>query len=382
MMAHAILSTENLRHNVQVLRKKIGRAKLIAMVKANAYGHGLRSVALRLSSLVDLFGVARLHEAWDLRQAGIQTPILLAEGCIGKEELTFAIQERFHVVVHSFSQIQDIEDTMGLSASSPMYPLHIWIKINTGMNRLGFRPHELPEASRRLSQCKGIATPLRILSHFACADDPSHPLNAQQMLAFQHSKDLLSQELETYESSFCNSAALFAFPQWHETYVRPGLSLYGISPFSEHIAENLDLKPVMTLRSSLIAIQSLSCGESIGYGARSRCTKDMRLGVVAIGYGDGFPISASDGTPVLIHGIRCPVIGRISMDMMTVDLSAVPQANIGDLVTLWGEDPLGHRLPVEHIATYAHTIPYDLITGVLHRVKFFWTPYSNTDGSS
>lgn len=355
--ATAILSTENLLHNLQVIKDKVKPAKVIAMVKANAYGHGIRSVGLRLDGRVDMMGVASIDEALALRKAGIKTDILLAEGVFEPGELLIAATEKLHVVFHSSTQLE------WLDKSALPLPVHAWIKIRTGMGRLGFAPADARNAYQQLLTHTKTHKPVRILSHFACADENDHPLNAQQIEIFQSFIKGIDSEF-----SLCNSAGIFNFPMCHYDYVRPGLALYGISPLPEKSAAELGLKPVMTLQSSLIAIQHFDKGDTVGYGARRTYDTSTPVGIIAFGYGDGYPFTTKDGSPVLVGDVVCPLVGRISMDMMAVDLSACPHAQIGDPVLLWGE-----KLPLEQIAKHTDHIAWNIITGIQNRVKFLWT---------
>jgi alanine racemase len=355
---HAILSTENLLHNLATIQKKAPNARIIAMVKANAYGHGLRSVSLRLQQMVSSVGVASIDEALALRKVGIKIPITLMEGVFEPDELLIASCEKFHVVFHSAHQIEWLEGY----ASLPV-PLVAWLKIDTGMGRIGFAGKEVEQAYARLSNNKYIVKPIGCMSHFACADEPLHSLNNQQIEQFIVWTDHLSGP-----KSICNSAAIFAFPDHHYDIIRPGLALYGVSPFVERSALDLELKPVMTVQTRLIGVRIAQKDTTLGYGARFVCPEDMPIGILAMGYGDGYPRSARDGAPVLINGIRCPIIGRVSMDMMTIDLRPYPQAQVNDLVVLWGEN-----LPIEEVAQYTDNCPYDILTAVQSRVKFHWT---------
>lgn len=355
--AVAILSTENLRHNVQILKDKAPTAKVIAMVKANAYGHGIRSVSSRLDGYVDILGVASIDEALALRKIGVKTPIMLAEGVFEASELIVAATEKFHVVFHTQEQLD------WLAKSSCPLPLQVWIKVNTGMGRLGFPLDQARDPYRQLCESSQVAKPVRIMSHFACADDSAHSLNQQQI---QHFEAFI--EGTDSEYSLCNSGGIFHFPEHHYDFVRPGIALYGIAPMAERTGADLGLKPVMTVQSSLISVQRVAKGASLGYGARYQCPEDMPVGVVAFGYGDGYPITAQDGTPILVNNVECPLVGRVSMDMITVDLRGCPDAKVGDPVILWGQG-----LPIERVAKHTANIPYDMLTGVQHRVKFLWT---------
>jgi len=356
--ALGILSTANLLHNLSVMQAAAPNAKIIAMVKANAYGHGLRSVSLRLSKHVGMLGVASIDEALALRKAGIEDPILLAEGVFEPSELVVAAAEGFEVVFHDALQVEWLE------RSALSKPLSAWIKFNTGLGRLGFSESQGRRFYERLMALPSVEKPVKVLSHFACAEDKNHPLNQKQIDCFSS----MTQGLDT-TYSFCNSAGILNFPETHFDYVRPGITLYGASPIAGVSAEALGLKPVMTLQASIIAIHRLSKGESVGYGARYQCPQDMLVGVVAFGYGDGYPRSTQDGAPVLVNNVRCPLVGRVSMDMLTVDLTQCPNARVGDLVILWGQG-----LPVEEVASYTAGVNYDILTGVQNRVKFLWTP--------
>ncbi len=354
----ACLSASNLLHNIEIIKGQAPGSHIIAMVKANAYGHGIRSVANRLEGHVDMLGVASIDEALALRAHGVQTPILLAEGIFSPEELPLAAQHGFHVVVHHTSQLRWLEET-------PLTgPLPVWIKIDTGMGRLGFLPHEFRGAYERLLANPHVLQPIHVMSHFACADEKDHPLNEQQIKVFEEVTQGLKGPL-----SFCNSAGIFNFSHLRHQFVRPGIVLYGASPFKDRSADGLGLKPVMSLGSQLIAIKSLSRGSTLGYGARYTCKSDSPIGVVACGYGDGYPLAAPDGTPVLVNGFTCPLVGRISMDMLTVDLAACPDAQVGDPVTLWGE---GLSVNVIAKACGPLTSPYALLTGLQNRVPFVW----------
>lgn len=353
----AILSTENLLHNLSIIKQQSPQSRVIAMVKANAYGHGIRSVALRLEKQADALGVASIDEALSLRRIGIKAPIVLMEGIFEPDELLIASCERFQVVFHEKSQLEWLEQT-----SLPL-PLQAWLKIDTGMGRLGFNLEEATKAYEILSSSPKIVQPIGVMSHFACSDDQNHPLNQHQIQAFN-----TFVKNHHGPKSMHNSAGLFQFPDEKYDFVRPGIALYGASPFKDRSAADLGLKPVMTLQTRLISVRTALKGSSIGYSARFTCPEDMPIGVISVGYGDGYPRTAQDGTPVLVNNVRCQIVGRISMDMATIDLRPNPEAKIGDPVVLWGEG-----LPIEEVAAFTHHIPYDLLTAVQTRVKFHWT---------
>ena len=358
--ACAHLSADNLLHNLQVMRRAAPGTKLMAMLKANAYGHGLRSTASRLNAHVDCMGVASIGEALALREAGIHCPIVLMEGVFEIDEFPVAAREQLQLIFHNSQQLQWLQHT-------PCdQPLTAWLKIDTGMGRLGFDPQSAHQALRILLHSPNVRPPIHIVSHLACADEIHHPLNTHQITQFKQFIHSLP-SVKTHLFSLCNSAAVFNFPDHHYDTVRPGLALYGASPLVGQSAQQLDLKPVMTLQTELIAIQPMRKNTALGYGARYTCPEDMPVGVIALGYGDGYPQDAPDGTPVMINNRLCPLVGRVSMDMMTVDLRACPNAVVGDPVTLWGKG-----LPVETIAQFTQRSAYELLAGIQHRVKFHW----------
>lgn len=354
--ALAVLSTENLLHNLKTIKLLAPSSKIIAMVKANAYGHGLRSVSMRLDGHADMLGVASIDEAMELRKIGIKTPIMLSEGAFESSELLLASIHGFHVVFCHDLQIEWLE-----KQDIPV-PINAWIKINTGMGRIGFPVDGADTAYQLLHNSLKTKKPVRIMSHFACADDKNHSLNQLQISRF---KDFIKDKNSEY--SIANSAAIINFKDSLYDYVRPGIALYGVSPIREISAEKIGLRPVMTLQSKIISIQNMKKGDYIGYGALYQCECDMLVGVIAFGYGDGYPISAS-GASVMINGVECEVVGRVSMDMITVDLRAVPNAKIGDAVVLVGEG-----VSLSRLAEHSNSIPWEIMTSIQGRVKFLWT---------
>lgn len=328
------------------------KSKILAVVKSNAYGHGAEHVVQALPE-ADGFGVAFIEEALPLREI-TSKPLLLLEGVFSAEELALAAEKTLDVVIHSLWQAQFLEQA-GLKGS-----VNLWLKVNTGMNRLGIMPEDLPALYRRLRANKKVGR-LRLMSHFACADDPASEFNQTQLNRF---KALQQQLPAPIEASMANSAGLLTQPQALLEWVRPGIMLYGGSPLLDRSAAELNLRPVMTFRSRLIAIQHLKRGESVGYGQQWRASRAMKVGIVAVGYGDGYPRTLPCGTPVLVSGVRAGLVGRVSMDMITVDLSTVPEAAVGSPVTLWGEG-----LPADEIAAAAQTISYELFCQVTPRVE-------------
>lgn len=334
-----------LRHNLARVRYYAPGAKVLAMIKANAYGHGALVVAQALSE-ADGFGVADLDEALLLRRAGVEQTIVVMRGFCDATELRVCAEQRLAVVVHQTQQISLLENTR-LNR-----PLQVWLKFETGMHRLGI-PMALAQASyAALSRCSFVQQPLCVMSHFATADAVDPFAMARQWMVF----DLGCRALPAAEHSLASSAAILRYPDTHGSWVRPGIMLYGVSPFSDTLGSAFDLQPVMTLQSRVIAIQDVPAGAAIGYGGSFVCPKAMRIGVVAWGYGDGYPRNAPTGTPLVIQGRRVALVGRVSMDLLTVDLSAAPEVDIGAMVTLWGKD-----LPVETVAQHVGTIPYELL---------------------
>lgn len=359
----AKLSTDNLLHNLATIKKLANKSKIIAMVKANAYGHGLRSVALRLQKKADFLGVAAIDEALQLRQVGINIPIVLIEGVFEPEELIVAAKQNFVVVFHNALQLTWLKNI----SFNIEKPIHAWLKIDTGMGRLGFHIQEAHNIYNDLINNPNIAKPLGVMSHFACADEYNHNLNNIQITNFNDFINKLNLNNNLLYRSFCNSAAVFNFTRQHYEVVRPGLALYGASPILGKTAFDLALKPVMTLESSIIAVKILPKNSCVGYGAEFVCPEDLKVAIIAVGYGDGYPRITKPNMPILVNGKRCNIVGRVSMDMAAVDLTNCQDANIGDSVVLWGDN-----LPIEEVAKYTNNSVYDLLTGVQNRVRFNW----------
>lgn len=345
-----------LHHNMQRVRELAPYAKVMAMVKADAYGHGVLRVAEALSE-ADAFGVAYFAEALTLRGAGITQPIVVLEGVFDDEEMSEAVRLGLQVVVHQEHQVRLLERCRLTG------PVGVWVKINTGMNRLGFAPEFVPQVFRRLNQLPLIGK-AGLMTHFACADDSASPLTERQISRFREVQRVVSRDgARDVPDSLANSAAIIAWPASHGTWVRPGLMLYGASPFADKTAEELGLKPVMTLTSRVIAVNSVRRGESVGYGATWVAVRDCHIAVIGVGYGDGYPRHARSGTPVLINGQRHSLVGRVSMDMITVELGNA-SARLGDTAVLWGEG-----LPADEVAANAGTLSYELFCKVTPRVR-------------
>ncbi len=346
----AVIHLSALRHNLSIARRHAPDAHIMAVIKANGYGHGSVAIAQALHQ-ADAFGVACLDEAISLREAGISQPIVLLEGVVHAADLNLVRGYELEMVIHHPDQITLLEQVDGR-------PIRVWLKVDTGMHRLGVALHQVEEMVRRLEQLDCVASPIRLMTHLANADDRQDDTTNQQLRRFETATAGLTQK-----ASIANSAGVLGWPGSHRDWVRPGIMLYGVSPFVDSTAADHELQPVMTLESELIAVNRHQQGDPVGYGGTYRCPEDMTIGVVAIGYGDGYPRHAPSGTPVLVNGQRVPLIGRVSMDMICVDLRSCSHARIGDPVVLWGA-----ALPVEEIASCAGTIGYELLCRVTRRV--------------
>jgi alanine racemase len=320
----------------------------MAVIKANGYGHGMLRVAAALND-ADGFAVLRVEEGIALREAGFRQRILLLEGFFSADELPLLAQHRLSSVIHNNAQAEM------LCRTDLGEKIDVFFKINTGMNRLGFKPEHFSNSLDRLRACNNVAS-VTLASHFATADE--EPGVAAQFERF----DRLTQGVGL-PRSLANSAAILRHPETHGDWVRPGIMLYGASPFADATAQTLGLKPVMTLRSRIIAVQELATGERAGYGGLFCAERPTRIGVVACGYADGYPRHASTGTPILVNGVRTRTLGRVSMDMLFADLTAIPDAIADSPVTLWGDG-----LPVEEVAQAAGTISYELMCALAPRV--------------
>lgn len=372
-VACAQIDLAALNHNIELAKRHAPSSRCMAVIKANAYGHGATQCASALLS-ADAFAVSCLEEAISLRQSGVKKPILLLEGVFSSDEVAAVYQYNLWLVVHNTWQLD-------LLLSCVQIPERIWVKVDTGMHRLGFQPENLYAVIQRLQHipCQHIT----IMTHFACADDPADdmtPLQIQrfkQALADLHSSSKnrihimpMERHPETYQPyhwscSLANSAALLAWPESHSNWVRPGIMLYGVSPLIGHTGCEHGLRPVMTLHSRLIATRVVQPGETVGYGATWKAKAATRIGTVSIGYGDGYPRHAPNHTPVKVGDRICSLVGRVSMDMIMVDLSTAPEAVVGDSVVLWGGD-----LPAETIAEHAGTIAYELLTSLPPRINY------------
>jgi alanine racemase len=351
-LIRAVIDSHALRHNLRVIRARAAGARVIAVVKANAYGHGLVSTALALGD-ADALAVARLEEALALRRAGIGARILLLEGVFSPAELAEAVYEELDLVVHDAAQIDLLERADAAAARCPL-----WLKIDTGMNRLGFAAREFAAALARIRDLSPAPRELRLLTHLACANERDDQVTRAQLERFRAATHGLD-----YELSIANSAGIFGAVPLGCHWVRPGLALYGASPFADCSADSLGLQPVMTFMSSVIAVRHVARGEAVGYGGRWLAPRDAQIAIVAAGYGDGVHRSFANGAAVLVNGTRAPLAGRVSMDMLAVDVSGLSGVRVGTPVVLWGEG-----LPVEEAAQHAGTIAYELLCSVSPRV--------------
>ena len=346
---HATISAAALRHNYAVAKRLAAKSKVFAVVKANAYGHGLERVARALQASADGFGLLELDGALQLRDLGCSQPILLLEGFFEPAEIAAIARLGLATVIHSDEQLRMLE------TSRPPAPLDVYFKINTGMNRLGFPIADAPKALQRLEATRA-AKSITLMTHFAMSELPDGVTEAMRRF------DSVAAGLPL-PRSLANSAAIFAHPETHADVARLGIGLYGATPFPDRSAEAMGVRPAMTLSSRLIAIQDLAPGEAVGYGQTFRSRDRMRVGVVACGYADGYPRHAPSGTPVMVDGVITATVGRVSMDMIAVDLTRIPQARIGSPVVLWGEG-----VPIDDVANAAGTVGYELMCALAARV--------------
>lgn len=362
----ADIDLEALRHNYQLAQAQAGDGQCLAIVKANAYGHGAIACAHALADLAPAFAVAMIEEAEALRDSGITHPIILLEGFFSADELPLIAKRQYWPAVHQTWQVD------ALLAAQPVKPINAWLKLDSGMHRLGFSPDEAVVQWQRLAACPHVQG-LHLITHFATADgaDPAAQLQYDQQRA------CVAQVIKRlnalgYDVPCClaNSPATVrgnARGAWH----RPGIILYGASPCEDDVPP-ANLQTVMTLRSRLIAIRTLEAGEPLGYGRGFIAPVRMTVGIVACGYGDGYDRHAQEGTPVLVDGQRSRIIGRVSMDMLTIDLTSIQQPTLESEVVLWGQAANGIKLPIDDVARGCSTIAYTLMTGVSARVPRYY----------
>ncbi len=349
-----VIRPASLQHNARRARALARGAEVYAMVKADGYGHGLSLVAQSLASEVDGFGIAVIEEAVALREAGVTAPLMLLEGCFDEGEWRLAQQLDIQVVIHTQAQLES------LARAQLHGDLDVWLKIDTGMHRIGLPVRSLPAVLQQLGTHPTI-TVVGLMTHFACADMADDAMSAAQLAELSRWSTQYGLPL-----SAANSAAIFRYPESLGARVRPGIMLYGSSPFADQSADALDLKVTQQLRAPIIAINDVPKGDSVGYGASWRARRDSRIAVVAIGYGDGYPRYAANGAPVAVAGARTETVGRVSMDMVTVDVTDLPQTQIGDMVELWGD-----TVSVDEVAAFCGTISYELfcqVTARPHRI--------------
>jgi len=363
-VAQALIKLDALKHNLSVARQAAPESNILAVIKANAYGHGLLAVAHALSS-ADAFAVAHFEEAVTLREKFPKKTIVLLQGFADEIELTLLLSQFIQPVIHSPEQINWLEK---FAAQNRDETFSVWLKVDTGMHRLGVSVNDFEQCWIRLNAIEGLKGRVKLMSHFANADVINHPTNVDQSrLFFDLGESLTAEKGEKVEKSLVNSAGLLSRADDFYQWVRPGIMLYGVSPFENGSALEFDLQPVMNLSSRIIAINTLSKGQTVGYGSCWRAPASTCIAVVGIGYGDGYPRHIAENTPVLIEGKRYPIVGRVSMDMITVNLGIDGTVNVGDKVLLWGEG-----LPVEEISLKASTIAYELLCQVTARVKFVY----------
>ena len=348
--ATVYIDSEALQYNLNRVKQLAPTAKIVSMVKANAYGHGVKDCLAALAS-TDAFGVACLEEALEIRELGYQQPITLIEGIFSAEEMQIVIDQNIEIVVHHQQQLD------WLRAQKDAYiakNLKIWVKLNSGMNRLGFKVDEIIDV---IHQLKADGFNCVLAMHFANADADNHPLNEQQKQQFLHVKEACTPIL----GSCCNSAAIFKWPELNFDFVRPGIMLYGASPFADKTVEDLDILPVMTFTAEIIALNTIQASESVGYGSTFIADKETELAIVSIGYGDGYPRAFFKQNYVAINGQKVPVVGRVAMDMIAIDVTGL-HAQLGTQVELWGK----HRL-VDDVAEANGTIGYELLCRLSNR---------------
>lgn len=347
----ALIDLDAIRHNYAQAKRLSPKSKAIAIIKANAYGHGSVMVGKALSSEADAFGVACLEEALELRESSIENPILLLEGIFEPEELQDVDTHGLTITVATYRQLQWV------LVAKLEHPIDVFLKMDSGMHRLGFAPEETEAVYHQLSQCKNVKSVV-LMTHFAQADEADRSVTEQQVSRFESAVGHIEAPY-----ALSNSAGVLSDTKANQDYIRPGIMLYGATPMgTDHLSGSL-LKPAMSLRSAIFSIRDLPAGESIGYGGRFVCDRPTRVGVVAMGYADGYPRHAVDGTPVWVNGHMSRIIGKVSMDMLTVDLTDLPHIQEGAFVELWG-----NNVSANLVADHSATIAYTLFTGVTRRV--------------
>lgn len=363
-MIHRVQASINLRAlqaNFRIAKKHAHQSKMVAVIKANAYGHGLIPVAEALANDADLFAVTEINEALELQKAKLDKPILILQGIIDVSDITLIAESGFQLVVQSLAQLTLLEQE--LSKTNLPQPLTFWLKLNSGMGRLGISPEDYPKAFNAL-QSKPYAKEVIMMTHLANSSLVDSELNQQQLQAFHRARN----QLNNITTSVPASSGMLSNLETASDYARPGIMLYGSSPFpfqDEALRrEAFGLQAVMTLESKIIAIQHLKAGDNVGYCSQFVCPRDMTIGIVSIGYADGYPSNAPNGTPVLVRGKRTTTTGRVSMDMIAIDLTSVPEATNGDRVTLWGDE-----LSLDEVADHTGILSYNLTCSIKQRVN-------------
>ncbi len=349
--AEAVINLKSLSDNYDRLKQQCENRSVIAVIKGDAYGHNAIKTAQTLAQ-ADMFAVSRIEEALELRAAGIHQPVLLLEGVFCQRDLEIAASEGFHTAIHCQEQLEDLRQ------ANINTPISVWLKLDTGMHRLGVQPYELSDYVGQIHATNKLAGPVGFMSHFSCADDLDSLTTKRQIELF------LSQTAPfPGPKTLANSAGILYWPNSHLDFQRAGIALYGISPNEEQVGKQHGLKPAMTLKSKLIAVRSHHANQPVGYGETWSSQQDTSIGVVAMGYGDGYPRSIPEATPVYINGREAPIVGRVSMDMITVDLGPHALDCVGDDVEFWGEN-----LAIEKVAKHIGTIPYELTIKLTQRV--------------
>ena len=347
----ALISLPAILSNLRLARSLTPRSPTIAVVKCDAYGHGAIRVATYLDDYTDAFGTTSLKEALALRTAGVVKPILLLEGFFNPSEIPLIVEHQLWITVHCDEQIKALAETPTNSR------LHVFLKLDSGMHRLGIAPENYVSAYKYLSSLPQIEQVI-LMSHFACADELENPMTTQQLQLFQETIS----EIDA-STSLSNSPFILGWPVPSGDITRPGLMLYGASPFHKPHPNAAQLETVMSLSTEVIAIREIPSGASVGYSNKWTAERPSRIGTIALGYGDGYPRYAPNGTPVFIHDTQIPIVGRVSMDLVTVDLTELPNTKIGTEVEMFGQN-----LPINEVASWCDTIPHTLMTGLTSRV--------------
>jgi alanine racemase len=355
--SRALINSAALQHNLTIAKKAAPSSKILAVIKSNGYGHGIAEIAKTLTE-ADGFAVATIPEAIKVRTEHPNKLILVLQGFLNHKELVLFKQYNLHPVIHSSFQIDLLDSSSTTKLDDSTY---YWLKVDTGMGRLGFSIDEFDAAVSRLEKYLNDNKNIILMSHFSNADDLDDSKTNKQISLFNKITSNYN-----YPKTLANSAGILAWQDSHFDWIRAGIMLYGVSPFNIH-SDSEKLQTVMTLESRLIAINHHKKGDSIGYGGGWTCSDDMAIGVVSIGYGDGYPRHATMGTPVLVNGSKTSIVGRVSMDMICINLSSLNDVIVGDIVTLWGE-----QLAIETVAEFSNTIAYELLCQVGKRVEFVY----------